>query len=76
MQVGRYLLFKTLKKGGMARVFLAVDPAEPGRLLAVKTLLPELVKDRIYREMFATEGKVGLRLSHPNIVRTVCVGAD
>lgn len=76
VQVGRFVLFKTLKKGGMARVFLAVDPAEPQRLLAVKTLLPELVKDRAYREMFATEGKVGLRLQHPSIVRTVEAMAD
>ena len=76
VHVGRFLLFKTLKKGGMARVFLAVDPADPLRLLAVKTLLPELVKDRVYREMFTTEGKVGLRLQHPYIVRTVEAGAD
>lgn len=77
VQVGRFLLFKTLKKGGMARVFLAADPDEQAPpLYAVKTLLPELVKDRVYREMFATEGKVGMRLRHPNIVRTVEAGAD
>ena len=77
VQVGRYLLFKTLKKGGMARVFLGVDPSgDPRRLFAVKTLLPELVKDRTYREMFATEGKVGVRLRHPQIVHTAETGVD
>ncbi|MCA9538709.1 MAG: serine/threonine protein kinase [Myxococcales bacterium] len=75
-RVGRYLLFKSLKKGGMARVFLGLDPDEPERLLAIKTLLPNLVKDRIYREMFASEGKVGVRLEHPNIVRTFEHGVE
>lgn len=76
VSVGRFLLFKTLKKGGMARVYLGVDADRPVQLLAVKTLLPELAKERLYREMFATEGKVGQRLDHPNIVRTVDAGVD
>jgi serine/threonine protein kinase len=76
VRVGRFLLFKSLKKGGMARVFLGLDPAAPERLVAVKTLLPKLAQDRLYREMFATEGKVGVRLVHPHIVRTLEHGAD
>ncbi len=70
-RIGRYILFKSLKKGGMARVFLAVDPEAPDELLAIKTLLPELRKQRSYREMFEAEGKVAVRLQHPHIVRTV-----
>lgn len=70
-RVGRYILFKSLKKGGMARVFLAVDPEAPEELLAIKTLLPDLRKQRTYREMFDAEGKVAVRLQHPHIVRTV-----
>ena len=70
-EVGRFRLFKSLKKGGMARVYLAVDLDEPDVLYAVKTLLPDLGQRRVFREMFASEGKVGLRLDHPNIVRTV-----
>jgi len=75
-RLGRYILFKSLKKGGMARVFLAIDPDRPDELLAIKTLLPKLRKDRMYREMFVSEGKVGLRLQHPNIVRTIESGTD
>lgn len=75
-RLGRYILFKSLKKGGMARVFLAVDPDRPDELLAVKTLLPKLRNERLYREMFASEGKVGVRLEHPNIVRTVEHGTE
>jgi serine/threonine protein kinase len=78
VQFGRYRLFKPLKKGGMARVHVALDAAEAaggnGQLYAVKTLLPELAGDKGFREMFTTEGKVGLRLRHPNIVRTFDAG--
>ncbi len=74
--VGRYLLFKSLKKGGMARVFLGLDPEVPGRLVAVKTLLPKLAGQKLHREMFQSEGKVGVRLVHPNIVRTLDHGVS
>jgi serine/threonine protein kinase len=74
VQVGRYLLFKSLKKGGMARVFLGYDRADPERLVAVKTLLPALGKKKLFQQMFKSEGKVGLRLEHPNIVRTLEAG--
>lgn len=69
--LGPYLLFKNLKKGGMARVSLGFEPEQPARLLAVKTLLPKLARKTLYREMFESEGKVGLQLTHPHIVRTV-----
>ncbi len=75
-RLGRYVLFKSLKKGGMARVFLAIDPERPEALLAIKTLLPELRKQRTYREMFDAEGKVAVRLRHPHIVRTVEHGTE
>jgi eukaryotic-like serine/threonine-protein kinase len=76
VEIGRFLLFKSIKKGGMARVFLGCDATDPNQLVAVKTLLPKLGKQRTYREMFASEGKVGLRLTHPNIVRTLDHGED
>jgi serine/threonine protein kinase len=74
--VGRYQLFKSLKKGGMARVFLGLDPDRPDQLVAVKTLLPKLARQKLHREMFTSEGKVGLRLQHPNIVRTLDHGVS
>lgn len=73
---GRYQLFKLIKKGGMARVFLAFDPAKPDEVVAVKTLLPELAGKRSYREMFESEAEVGLRLRHPGIARTLEHGED
>lgn len=75
-RLGPYLLVKSLKKGGMARVFVGVHPDRPERWLAVKTLLPELARQRLYREMFTAEGAVGRHLLHPNVVRTVDTGED
>ena len=81
--LGRFQLFKLLKKGGMARVFLAnvtapkdSDGPDAPTLVAVKTLLPELVSRKTYREMFASEAEVGRRLQHPNIARTLEHGED
>ncbi len=69
--VDQFLLFKSLKKGGMAQVFLGFDRQDPTHLVAVKTLLPKLSRQRLYLEMFRAEGKIGVRLDHPNIVRTI-----
>lgn len=74
--LGRFRLLKQVKKGGMARVFLAVDPTRPDELVAIKTLLPELAGKRSYREMFESEGEVGSRLYHPAIARTLARGDD
>lgn len=81
--LGRFQLFKLLKKGGMARVFLAntitpkeTDGDDADGLVAVKTLLPDLVSRKSYREMFASEAEVGQRLKHPNIARTLEHGED
>lgn len=74
--LGRFQLFKLLKKGGMARVFLATDADAPDDLIAVKTLLPDLVNRKSYREMFISEAEVGVRLDHPNIARTLEHGED
>lgn len=81
--LGRFQLFKLLKKGGMARVFLAntltpkdTDGDNPDGLVAVKTLLPDLVSRKSYREMFVSEAEVGQRLRHPNIARTLEHGED
>jgi len=73
-QIGQYELLKSLKKGGMARIYLGFDPAQPHRLLAIKTLLPRLLGDPFYEQMFIAEGKLGRRLEHRNIVKTIACG--
>ena len=62
----RYDVQRTLGKGGMATVFLAVD-RRTGEQVALK-VLAEGVASRIMRERFHREMDVGGKLVHPHIV--------
>ncbi len=70
---GRYRVERTLGRGGMAVVYLAVDE-ELGRPVAVKVLSGGLDADDSFRARFRREARVAARLSHPNIVRIYDVG--
>ena len=63
---GRYEVERTVGKGGMATVFLAVDRTTGDRV-ALK-VLAEAVASRIMRERFHREVDVGGKLVHPHIV--------
>jgi serine/threonine-protein kinase len=65
----RYDVERTLGKGGMATVFLAVDRTT-GDHVALK-VLAEAVASRIMRERFHREVAVGEKLVHPHIVPIV-----
>ncbi|MEU6852303.1 ABC transporter substrate-binding protein [Actinacidiphila alni] len=64
---GRYELAELLGSGGMARVHRARD-TRMGRVVAVKTLLPELASDPDARRRFAREAQAAGALNHPGIV--------
>ncbi len=68
--VGRYELLLPLGAGGMGQVFVARQPAPEGlgRLVALKRVLPHLREDEESVARFLDEGRIGLRLSHPNLV--------
>ncbi len=71
-----YQLLERLAKGGMAEIFRAKAPPEEARgsddpsVVVLKRLLPEFRADPAYVNLFLEEGKLCVRLSHPNIVRT------
>jgi serine/threonine-protein kinase len=66
---GRFLLFDRLAVGGMAEVFAAVRRGDPpGRLYAVKRILPTLAEDRELVRMFLDEARLVVQLAHPGIV--------
>lgn len=65
----RYEVERTVGKGGMATVFLAVD-RKTGDQVALK-VLAEGVASRIMRERFHREVAVGVKLVHPHIVPIV-----
>ncbi|MFY1826907.1 protein kinase domain-containing protein [Myxococcus fulvus] len=71
MHVGRYQLVRKLATGGMAEVFLA-KVAGPGgfeKTLVLKRILPHLVEDPSFVEMFLEEARLVAQLNHPHIVQ-------
>jgi serine/threonine-protein kinase len=77
IQFGRYQLLKKLAAGGMGQVFLA-RTGEEGfeKLVVLKSILPHLVEDQEFYEMFRDEAKVSMRLNHPNIVQIFEFGQE
>jgi serine/threonine protein kinase len=68
-RLGKYQLVRRLARGGMGDVHLAKLPGELGfeKLLVVKTIRSELAADPRFVELFASEAKTAVALSHPNI---------
>jgi serine/threonine protein kinase len=64
---GPYRLDKEIGKGGMGRVFRAVD-ASLDREVAIKILPPQHQTDAEFRARFERESRILARLDHPNIV--------
>jgi serine/threonine protein kinase len=73
---GKYNLFASLGRGGMADVFLSVARGPMGfnKLAVIKRLRAALADDPQFREMFLDEARLAARLNHPNVVHTYEVG--
>ncbi|MCB9537993.1 MAG: serine/threonine protein kinase [Myxococcales bacterium] len=73
---GRYLLLDRISVGGMAEVFKGRAFGVEGfaRFVAIKRILPHLAEDRRFVEMFITEAKVAVQLSHANIAQVYELG--
>ncbi len=69
-RIGKYELVTPLGTGGMAQVMVArtLGPSGVGRLVAIKRILPHLSGDAQMVEQFLDEARIGMRLSHPNLV--------
>ncbi len=72
---GNYTLLRRLARGGMAEVFIARHKSTqhegataPGRVVAIKRILPHLLDDISFVRMFQNEAELAARLSHPAIV--------
>lgn len=59
--------------GGMATVYRAVQQSL-GRRVAIKSLSPELSRDREFVERFQREGRILAQLSHPHIITIYDIG--
>ena len=65
--IPNYQMIKVLGQGGMGSVMLARAVAD-GRLVAIKTLLPEVAVSEQSLKRFMREIEVSSSLQHPNIV--------
>ncbi|MBE4750838.1 serine/threonine protein kinase [Corallococcus sp. ZKHCc1 1396] len=75
-RIGRYEVVKPLGTGGMAQVLVARTrgPEGLGRLVALKRILPHLTAQPEMVQQFLDEARIGLRLSHPNLVHVYDFG--
>jgi eukaryotic-like serine/threonine-protein kinase len=68
---GKYLLLERINVGGMAEVFCAKAFGVEGfeRILAIKKILPTMVEDDEFIQMFIDEARISVLLNHANIVQ-------
>ncbi len=73
---GKYRLFASLGRGGMADVLLgtANGPAGFNKLVVVKRLRPMLAEDPALVNMFLDEARLAARMNHPNVIHTYDIG--
>ena len=71
----RYVVERTLGRGGMATVYLARDGLLD-RPVVLKVLAEHLAQDPAFRNRFVREARLAARLVHPNIVQVYDVGED
>lgn len=70
--IGRYRLTSRIATGGMAEVYVGRHISEDGTfgpMVAVKKLLPHLVKDSSIVRMFLNEARITAQINHDNVVR-------
>jgi len=72
---GRYTVLNLIGQGGMGCIYKVHDNTL-GEDVALKTLLPQFLEDKVVLERFYNEAKIARRLAHPNIVRVHDIGED
>ncbi len=69
----RFIIERTLGRGGMATVYLAHDRMLD-RPVALKVLAEQLAGDEDFRRRFLREARLAAKLVHPNVVQVYDVG--
>jgi serine/threonine protein kinase len=72
---GRYELEGVVGRGGMAEVYRARD-SRLDRIVAIKTLRPDLARDHTFQARFRREAQSAASLNHPSIVAVYDTGED
>jgi tRNA A-37 threonylcarbamoyl transferase component Bud32 len=73
--LGGYRLLYRIAAGSFGRVYRGDNP-RTGEVVAIKVLRKRWAEDSRKIELFEREGKVGLSMQHPNIVRILAVNRD
>jgi serine/threonine-protein kinase len=75
---GRYELIELLATGGMAHIFRARLLTAEGmtKELVIKRVLPNLIQDREFIDLFINEARVSMPLTHGNIVQVFEFGQE
>jgi serine/threonine protein kinase len=71
---GRYAIVDVVGRGGMGCIYRVHDNTL-NEQVALKTLLPQFVSDKLVVERFFNEARIARQLSHPNIVRVHDIGS-
>jgi serine/threonine-protein kinase len=68
-RLGRYELLLPVAMGGMAKVWAARQRGQRGfsKLVAIKTILPNLSEDPAFESMFLDEARIASNVHHPNV---------
>lgn len=76
--LGRYEILMPVAKGGMASVWAARLQGTRGfkKIVAVKTMLPDVSDDPEFESMFLDEARVAARIRHPNVVEIHDLGEE
>ncbi|KYF74407.1 hypothetical protein BE17_30210, partial [Sorangium cellulosum] len=74
--MGRYELLLPIAAGGMAMVWAARLKGTRGfqKIVAVKTMLPQLSEDDQFEKMFLLEAELASQIRHPNAVEILDLG--
>ncbi len=74
LKIPGYRIIRELGRGGMARVYLAMQVSME-REVAIKVMLPALsATDPSFSERFLREARIVAQLSHPHIIAVIDVG--
>lgn len=74
----RYQLLARLAVGGMASIWLGRLTGKHGfeRLVAVKTMLPEIASEPLFRTMLLDEARIASGIRHANVAEILDVGEE
>ena len=74
--LGPYQILRPIGKGAMGTVYECAGGDPPGQRKAIKVMKREIAQRSSLLARFQREGRVGMQISHPNVVATFDAGED